>query len=79
MAVFGYPAAHEDDLMGDGVNLAARLQGIAPVDGIVVGEATYASTARTFRYVTLEPVTLRGRADACPTAMASASGHSGRS
>ena len=66
VVTYGSVLEDADDLMGDGVNLAARLQGIAPVDGIVVGEATYASTARTFRYVTLEPVTLKGRAEPMP-------------
>jgi class 3 adenylate cyclase len=62
-AVVTYGSALEDadDLMGDGVNLAARLQGIAPADGIVVGESTYAATRRVFRYLVLDPVDLKGK------------------
>jgi class 3 adenylate cyclase len=56
MAVFGVPAVHEDDpeqggavraaqgVVGDVVNTAARLQGVAPVNGVVVREATWRAT-----------------------------------
>ena len=62
-AVVTYGSALEDadDLMGDGVNAAARLQAIAPADTILVGRATRDATARTIRYAEAEPVVLRGR------------------
>lgn len=37
-------------MTGDAVNTAARLQTLAPLDGVVTGEATYAATARLFRW-----------------------------
>ena len=47
---------------GDVVNTAARLQGAAPVGGIVVGEATYRATSRQLLYEPLPPVILKGKA-----------------
>jgi class 3 adenylate cyclase/tetratricopeptide (TPR) repeat protein len=47
---------------GDVVNTASRLQGAAPVGGIVVGEATYRATSREVVYEPLPPVTLKGKA-----------------
>src|ERR671923_1437791 len=38
------PQAGEGMVTGDVVNTASRLQGVAPVNGIVVGEITYRST-----------------------------------
>ncbi len=34
-----------DDLMGDGINVAARLEGVAPAGGIALSEAVHASIA----------------------------------
>ena len=48
---------------GDVVNTAARLQGVAPVGGIVVGEPTYRATNRVLRYQPLPPVTVKGKAE----------------
>ncbi len=64
-AVVTYGSALEDadDLMGDGVNAAARIQAVAPADGIVVGQATRDATARTIAYADLPPVELRGRTE----------------
>src|SRR5215211_5823264 len=116
MAVFGTPAAHEDDperavrcslrmleaiaelnaayptlklavrigintgealvrldatedterVVGDVVNTASRLQGIAPVGGVVVGEATFRATGREFDYQELAPVRVKGKANPVP-------------
>lgn len=55
-------AGREDAVTGDPVNTAARLQALAPVDGVVVGEPTYRATARVFEYAELPPVTVKGRA-----------------
>ena len=46
---------------GDVVNTCARLQSAAPVDGILVGEATYRATGRSIEYREAEPVERRGR------------------
>jgi class 3 adenylate cyclase/tetratricopeptide (TPR) repeat protein len=46
---------------GDAVNVAARLQAIAPPMGVVVGEATYALTSCVFDYEPLAPAALKGK------------------
>ena len=51
---------------GDAVNTASRLQGVAPIGGIVVGESTLRATADIFDYETLAPVKVKGKADPIP-------------
>jgi class 3 adenylate cyclase/tetratricopeptide (TPR) repeat protein len=51
---------------GDVVNTAARLQHVAPVGGIVVGEPTFRATDRALRYEPLPPVTVKGKAKPLP-------------
>src|SRR5215208_2188689 len=51
---------------GDVMNTAARLQSGAPVDGIVVGEATYRATERVFQYRAAQPVEAKGKAEPIP-------------
>src|SRR5882672_4715966 len=51
---------------GDVMNTAARLQSGAPVDGIVVGEATYRATSTHFDYREAEPVEAKGKAELIP-------------
>src|SRR5712692_7812402 len=48
------PTAGEGMAAGDVVNTAARLQSAAPVNGILVGEATYRATADAIDYRTAE-------------------------
>jgi class 3 adenylate cyclase/tetratricopeptide (TPR) repeat protein len=62
-AVVTYGSALEDadDLMGDGVNVAARIQALAPMDSIVVGEETFRSTHRTFSYARVTPTAVKGK------------------
>ncbi|MGB2954295.1 MAG: AAA family ATPase [Gaiellaceae bacterium] len=48
---------------GDVVNTAARLQGLAPVDGVLVGEATFRATERVIVYEPHEPVVAKGKAE----------------
>jgi class 3 adenylate cyclase/tetratricopeptide (TPR) repeat protein len=48
---------------GDVVNTAARLQGAAPVNGILVDESTQRATARSIDYDEAEPVTAKGKAE----------------
>jgi class 3 adenylate cyclase/tetratricopeptide (TPR) repeat protein len=65
-AVVTYGSALEDadDLMGDGVNVAARIQALAPPDAILVTEATYLATRASFRYAEIAPAAIKGKADA---------------
>jgi class 3 adenylate cyclase/tetratricopeptide (TPR) repeat protein len=60
------PAEGEGIVAGDVVNTASRLQGAAPVGGIVVGEATYRTTRDLFEYEPLEAVTVKGKQDPLP-------------
>jgi class 3 adenylate cyclase/tetratricopeptide (TPR) repeat protein len=57
------PAEGEGMVAGDVVNTAARLQAAAPVNGILVGEATYRSTANVVDYHEAEPVQAKGKAE----------------
>ncbi len=51
---------------GDVVNTAARLQSNAPVDSVLVGQETYASTRTVIEYRETEPITAKGKADPVP-------------
>jgi class 3 adenylate cyclase/tetratricopeptide (TPR) repeat protein len=55
-----------EGVVGDVVNTAARLQGVAPVNGVVVGETTWRATRALFEYQQLDPVTVKGKADPVP-------------
>ena len=60
------PEAGEGFVSGDVVNTASRLQGVAPVGGIVVGELTYRATRGPIEYEELEPVTVKGKDEPIP-------------
>jgi predicted ATPase/class 3 adenylate cyclase len=51
---------------GDVVNTGARLQSSAPVNGILVGEATYRATREAIEYRDAEPVRAKGKAEPIP-------------
>jgi class 3 adenylate cyclase/tetratricopeptide (TPR) repeat protein len=53
-------------LTGDAVNTAARLQTAAEPAQVVVGAGIYASTKDVIEYAELEPLTLKGKAEAVP-------------
>ena len=55
------PLQGEGMAAGDVVNTAARLQGAAPVDGILTGEATYRATERAIEYRPVEAVHAKGK------------------
>jgi class 3 adenylate cyclase len=106
MAVFGAPAAHEDDperavraalairdavddldlrtavntgealvalgartaegegmVSGDVVNTAARMQTAAPINGILVGDATFRATRHVIEYREAKPIQAKGKAE----------------
>jgi predicted ATPase len=51
---------------GDVVNTASRLQTSAPVNGVIVGEATFHATRDTIDYRPAEPVVAKGKAKPLP-------------
>lgn len=55
------PGSGQGFVAGDSVNVASRLQAIAPPMGVVVGETTHALTSRVFDYEQLEATALKGR------------------
>ncbi|MGH9037497.1 MAG: AAA family ATPase [Acidimicrobiia bacterium] len=57
-------------VMGDAVNVAARLQTAAPLGGVLVGPETAASSARAIDYEPVEPLALKGKADPVAAALA---------
>jgi class 3 adenylate cyclase len=62
VAIGARPSRGEAMVAGDVVNTAARLQAAAPVNGVLVGEETYASTRATIHYVPAESVIAKGKA-----------------
>lgn len=48
-------------VVGDTVNLASRLQSLAPVNGILISHETYRLTAEQFEVQTIEPVLVKGK------------------
>ncbi len=50
-------------VLGDAVNVAARLQAAAPVGGILVGERTERASAGAIAYSALEPLELKGKSE----------------
>src|ERR687893_284172 len=81
MAIFGAPVAHEDDgerevlagavgenytVIGDTVNVAARLQSAARPGSVTVGERTMRATQAAIRYEELQPLELKGKSEPVP-------------
>ena len=60
------PSEGEGMAAGDVVNTAARLQAGAPVDGILVDEATYRATEHAIEYRPGQPVAAKGKAEPVP-------------
>ena len=63
VALGARPAGGEGIVTGDVVNTASRLQAIAPVGGVVVGELTYRASYQVIEYEELPPVSLKGKAE----------------
>jgi class 3 adenylate cyclase/tetratricopeptide (TPR) repeat protein len=66
VALGARPDQGEVFVTGDVVNTAARIQAVAPVNGIAVGEQTYRATSHIFEYEPLTAVTVKGKAQALP-------------
>src|SRR5215813_7855751 len=64
VALSARPELGEGLVAGNVVNTASRLQGAAPVGGVLVGQGTYAATRQVFDYQALAPVALKGKAEA---------------
>lgn len=57
------PGEEIGEAAGDVMNTAARIQGAAPINGIVVGELTYEATRHAIEYEEGEPVEAKGKAE----------------
>jgi class 3 adenylate cyclase len=57
------PETGEGMASGDVVNTAARLQGAAPVNGILVGEMTWRATRQAIDYEEHDPIQAKGKAE----------------
>ena len=53
-----------ENVAGDVVNTASRLQGVAPPGGIIVGDSTHHAARDAFEFEALDPVTVKGKAEA---------------
>jgi len=49
-------------IIGDVVNTASRLEGVAPAGGVIIDERTYRSVRSTIRCDALDPVAVKGKA-----------------
>jgi class 3 adenylate cyclase/tetratricopeptide (TPR) repeat protein len=63
VAVGARPERGEGLVTGDVVNTAARIQTVAPVNGVAVGEQTYRTTSHVFEYEPLAPVSVKGKGE----------------
>jgi class 3 adenylate cyclase/tetratricopeptide (TPR) repeat protein len=63
VALEARPESGEGMAAGDVVNTSSRLQGAAPVDGILVDETTYRATMRAIEYDEHPAVSLKGKRD----------------
>jgi class 3 adenylate cyclase len=66
VALDAHVASGEAFVSGDVVNTAARLQSAAPVNGILVGEATYRATRHVIDYRDAEAVEAKGKSRPVP-------------
>jgi tetratricopeptide (TPR) repeat protein len=60
------PEQGEGMVAGDVVNTASRLQQVAPVGGVVVGEGTWRTTGQMIDYEPLDPVEVKGKSEPIP-------------
>jgi len=61
------PEQGEGMVAGDVVNTTSRLQEVAPVGGVVIGEITHRATEHIIEYAPLDPVAVKGKAEPVPT------------
>ena len=65
-SVMAGPFADHYDVIGDAVNVAARLEATAPAGGVLVGEETFRATQHAIEYRSLGAVRLKGKANPVP-------------
>jgi class 3 adenylate cyclase len=63
VALGAKPGEGDAMVAGDVVNTAARLQSGAPINGILVGEATYRATSQVIEYRDASPVEAKGKSE----------------
>jgi class 3 adenylate cyclase/tetratricopeptide (TPR) repeat protein len=63
VALGARPVEGEGMVSGDVVNTAARLQSAAPVNGVLVGDATHRATRHVIEYREAPPVEAKGKAE----------------
>jgi class 3 adenylate cyclase/tetratricopeptide (TPR) repeat protein len=63
VALGAKPGEGDAMVAGDVVNTAARLQGGAPINGILVGEGTYRATSHVIDYREAAPVEAKGKSE----------------
>jgi class 3 adenylate cyclase len=61
VALDAAPASGQGMAFGDVVNTAARLESAAPVDGVLVGEATFRATNHVVEYTAADPIAAKGK------------------
>jgi class 3 adenylate cyclase/tetratricopeptide (TPR) repeat protein len=66
VALGARPEQGEGFVTGDVVNVASRLQGLAPAGGVVVGELTYRATRLAIEYEELDSVIVKGKEGSIP-------------
>jgi class 3 adenylate cyclase/tetratricopeptide (TPR) repeat protein len=66
VALGARPAEGEAMVAGDVVNTAARMQGAAPVNGVLVGETTFRATRDAISYRDRPPMEAKGKAEPVP-------------
>ena len=64
------PSTGEGMVTGDVVNTASRLQGEAPINGVLVGGETYRTTRSQMEYEAVAPVVVKGKRDPVPAWLA---------
>jgi TolB-like protein/predicted ATPase len=66
MTIVADPLANDSEIIGEAPNLALRLQGVAPTDGVVIDRATKQLIGEFFECRALDPTTAVGLGSAGP-------------
>jgi class 3 adenylate cyclase/tetratricopeptide (TPR) repeat protein len=64
VALAAHPEAGEGMAIGDVVNTTQRLESMAPANGVLVGESTFRATSHAIEYREVEPILVKGKAQA---------------